>query len=212
VTPASGRSSRLRRFAIVLLIALVPAAAWSAWDYVEARRLSKIVKDIQSRHEPVTSPAPGVAGNLQNSAGAYYDAAAVLMDRAALADIEGALYYGRGGRQTNIARLRAWLDANHDADRLLDQGTAAEFTGVQSFQDYLRWDRLMRVSSLARARVVERLDAGDGEGAGRGLIRQLRVARAMDRVASDWMPFFFERALGDFGEVLEAKPSPATLE
>jgi hypothetical protein len=198
--------------AIVVLAALVPIAAWSAWDYVEARRLSSAVKEIQSRGEPVTTPIRRLPREFQRSAGAYYDAAAVLIDRAALSDVETALYFGRGERAANIARLRAWLDANRDADRLLDQATSAEFTGVQAYQDHLRWDRLMRVSSLARARVVERLDAHDGEGAAAALVRHLRIARAMDATASDWMPFFFERALGDFGDVLSARPSPATLE
>ena len=209
---AAARRSFLRRAAIAALAVLLPVAAWSAWDYVEARRLSSAVKEIQARGEPVATPVPSVPRQYQSSAGAYYDAAAVLIDRAALAEVERALDYGRGERAANIARLRAWLDANRDADRLLDQATNAEFTGVQAYQDHLRWDRLTRVSSLARARVVERLDAHDGEGAAAALIRQLQIARAMDAVASDWVPFFFDRTLGDFGDVLSGKLSPATLE
>ena len=34
-----------------------------------------------------------------------------------------------------MARLRSWLDANGDAERMLDQATAAEFTGFQAYQD-----------------------------------------------------------------------------
>lgn len=212
MTGAAGRSSFRRRAAIIALAVLLPIAAWSAWDYVEARRLSSAVKEIQARGEPVATPTRRVPRQFQRSAGAYYDAAAVLIDRTALSEVETALYFGRGERAANIARLRAWLDANRDADRLLDQGTIAEFTGVQAYQDHLRWDRLMKVSSLARARVVERLDAHDGEGTAAALVRQLQIARAMDVVASDWVPFFFERALGDFGDVLSGKLSPATLE
>jgi hypothetical protein len=212
MTAAGVRGSLLRRAAIIALAALVPGAAWSAWDYVEARRLSSAVKEIQSRGEPVTTPIRRVPRQFQRSAGAYYDAAAVLIDRAALSEVETALYFGRGERAANIARLRAWLEANREADRLLDLGTSAEFTAVQAYQDHLRWDRLMRVSSLARARVVERLDAHDGEGAAAALVRQLQIARAMDAAASDWVPFFFERALGDFGDVLSSRVSPAALE
>ena len=43
-----------------------------------------------------------------------------------------------------MTRLRGWLDVNGDADRLLDQATAAEFRGFQAYQDHLRWDRLRR--------------------------------------------------------------------
>ena len=212
MTSAARRNAFVRRTAIIALAVLLPIAAWSAWDYAEARRLSSAVKEIQSRGEPVVRPAPRVPRQFHRSAGAYYDAAAVLIDRAGLADVETALYFGRGERAAIIARLRAWLDASRDADRLLDQGTNAEFTGVQTYQDHLRWDRLMRVSSLARARVVERLDAHDGESAAAALIRQLQIARAMDGVAPDWLPFFFDRALGDFADVLSGKLSPATLE
>jgi hypothetical protein len=212
MTAARASGSLLRRAALIALALLLPIAAWSAWDYLEARRLSSAVKEIQSRGEPVTAPAPRVPRQYQRSAGAYYDAAAVLIDRAALSEVETALYFGRGERAENIARLRTWLEANQDADRLLDRATNAEFTGIQSYQDHLRWDRLMKVSSLARARVVERLDAQDGEGAAAALIRQLQIARAMDAVASDWVPFFFDRALGDFGDVLNGKLSAAALE
>ena len=212
MTGTAAGSSFLRRAAIFTLAALLPIAAWSAWDFLEARRLSSAVKEIQSRGEPVATPARRVPREYQRSAGAYYDAAAVLIDRTALSDVQNALYFGRGERAANIARLRAWLDANRDADRLLDQATNAEFTGVQAYQDHLRWDRLMRVSSLARARVVERLDAHDGEGTASALVRQLQIARAMEVVASDWFPAFFERALGDFGDVLTANLPPAALE
>jgi hypothetical protein len=197
---------------MIAVAVLLPIATWSAWDYVEARRLSSAVKEIQSRGEPVVRAAPRVPRQFERSAGAYYDAAAVLIDRTGLADVESALYYGRGERAANIARLRAWLHVNRDADRLLDQGTMAEFTGVQAYEDPHRWDRLIRVSSLARARVVDRLDAHDGEGAAVALIRQLQIARGMDAVASDWVPFFFDRALVDFGDILSERPAPATLE
>ena len=202
-----------RRLVLVLLILLLPIAAWSLWDYVEARRLSSAVREVQAHGEPVTSAIPRVPAQFHSSAGAYYDAAALLMDRRALSEVEQALRYERGERAALIARLRNWLEANRDADRLLDQATAAEFTGFQAYQDYLRWDRLMKVSSLARARVVVRLEEHDGDGAANALIRQVRIARAMEATASDWVPFFVQdRALTDLGQVLETRPPAATLE
>ena len=86
--PAHSRRG-LRRFVILLLILLLPIAAWSLWDYVEARRLSSVVNEIQARGEPIASKSqPRVPQQFHVSAGAYYDAAAMLMDRATLSDIE----------------------------------------------------------------------------------------------------------------------------
>ena len=46
---------RFRRIVFFFLILLLPVAAWSLWDYIEARRLSTAVREIQSRGEPVAS-------------------------------------------------------------------------------------------------------------------------------------------------------------
>ena len=202
---------RFRRIVFVLLVLLLPVAAWSLWDYVEARRLSGVVREIQARGEPVKSPGSGRPAQFHSSAGAYYDAAAMLMDRSTLSEIEQDLRYERGERAALIARVRNWLEVNRDADHLLDRATAAEFRGFQ-YQDHLRWDRLVTVSSLARARVIDRLEAHDGDGVADAVIRQVRIARAMEGTTSDWLPFFFDRALPDLGQLLETKPSPAALQ
>jgi hypothetical protein len=204
---------RFRRVAFFFLLLLLPVAAWSLWDYVEAWRLSTTVREIQSRGEPIAANGqPRVPEQFHSSAAAYYDAAAMLMDRSALSEIETALYYERGDRAALMARLRSWLDVNAEADRMLDQATTAEFRGFQAYQDHLRWDRLMKVSSLARARVVERLDAHDGDSAAAALVRQLRIARAMAATTSDFLPSFFHRALADLDQVLGERPSESTLQ
>ena len=52
-----GRPTRLRRgfrrLAIAAFIVLMPLAAWSLWDYVEARRLAALVREIKARGETV---------------------------------------------------------------------------------------------------------------------------------------------------------------
>ena len=68
---------RFRRVVFFFLVLLLPVAAWSLWDYIEARRLSTAVREIQSRGEPVASKnQPRVPPQFHSSAGAYYDAAA----------------------------------------------------------------------------------------------------------------------------------------
>ena len=91
---------RFRRVAFFFLVLLLPVAAWSLWDYVEARRLSTTVREIQSRGEPIASKSqPRVPEQFHSSAGAYYDAAAMLMDRSALSEIEtGSLLRARRPR------------------------------------------------------------------------------------------------------------------
>ena len=204
-----------RRIGIVVLALLVPIALWSAWDYVEARRLSSFVKALQSRGEPVQSAAssrPHVSPPPTRTAGVYYEAAALLMDRNGLFDIENALFHGRGDRAELMDRLRKWLEENAEAERLLDQGTRTDFNGFRFLQDSYRMDRLMSVGSLARARVIERLSAADGDGAAESLYRQLRINRAMRPGEWDWLPFQTERALGDLGNVLDQRPSAEVLE
>jgi hypothetical protein len=204
-----------RRIGIVVLALLVPVALWSAWDYIEARRLSSFVKTLQARGEPVQSAAsrrPHVYPPPTRSAGVYYEAAGLLMDRAGLSEIENALFHGRGDRAELMARLRTWLDQNAEAERLLEQGTRTEFNGFRFLQDSLRMDRMMSVSSLARARVLERLTAADADGAAESLYRQLRISRAMPSDQWDWLPFQIERALAELGNVLDQRPSAEELE
>ncbi len=208
---AAIRTGGFRRAAITVLVVLLPCAAWSLWDYVEARRLSAAVKEIQSRGEPIVSAAiPYTPFKLPpaTNAGAYYDAAAMLIDRAGLSDVELDLTYGRGERPAAMERLRSWLAQHANAEALLEKATDVEFKGSR-LQDHLRWDRMWTVSSLGRARVIERLDAQDGDGAAFALVRMLRVGRALP---AEEQPFFVERALSHLSELLERQPSPALLE
>jgi hypothetical protein len=208
------KTSRIRRIGITLLVLLLPVAAWSLWDYVEARRLSAAVKQIQSRGEPIVSgaadgrhpwPMP------QHSAGVYYEAAAILTDRVGLAEIEKPLRHNLGDRAATIARLRSWLEENRAAEELLERAANVEFKGFR-LQEHLRWDRLWVISSLARARVIERLEARDADGAALALLRQWQVGRAMSSTTMEWLPFSTYRTLAELSPVLDQGPSAAVLE
>ena len=208
---ASTRTGRFRRAAILVLVVLLPCAAWSLWDYVEARRLSAAVKAIQSHGEPIGAASiPTAPYELppQSNAGAFYDAAALLVDRAALFAIERDLAFGRGERHAVMERLRSWLARHGDAERLLEQATDVEFKGSR-VQDHLRVGRMTTVSWLGRARVIERLDAQDADGAALALVRMLRVGRSLPAAE---LPFVVERGLSSLSELLESQPSAALLE
>ena len=214
------RGSRLRRRAIVLFVLLLPVAAWSVWDYVEARRLSSAVGEIRRRGEPVTTlrrhtrieDAPGNAAR-------FYDAAGALLDRTALYQgkdsILQGLIYGRQERSEVIVRIAQWLEQNAEAERLLERATDAEFLGFPPGTEYnYRSDRMFGLARMAGLRRMERVAAGDGSGAARALVTQLRVARAESPNAfgGDLLWWDIEQSLAELGAVLAVRPTAPALD
>lgn len=221
MTVGDHRRSRVRRVGIRLFVLLVPIALWTLWDYIEARRLSRAVAEIRRRGEPVTTIlGKNDAANAPRNAARFYDAAGALLDRQELygptgaTSISAALRFGREDRAVTIQRIRQWLEHNQEAERLLDLGTDLEFTGFQPGTEYnYRFDRMYGLASLADMRRIERVDARDGDGAARAIVRQLRVARAGNAsvFGGDTRSFTIERALTELGAVLEAHPSANAL-
>ena len=218
--PAPGRRSRVRRVGILLFVLLLPVAAWSLWDYVEARRLSRVVSEIRGRGEPITmlSPQTRVEDTPGNAAG-YYDAAGAVLDRRALHDgkdsIMQGLRYGREERSAVIAKIGQWLAANAEAERLLDRATDAEFLGFQPGTEYnYRFDRMTGLATLAEMRRIERVAAGDADRAARAVVMQLRIARtgSPGLFGGDSMGWWtIERGLLELDSVLETKPAEPAL-
>jgi hypothetical protein len=218
-TPRPWRS-KWRRRAIVLFVLLLPVAAWTLWDYIEARRLSSAVREIQRRGEPITTlkPQTRVEDSPKNAA-RYYDAAGSLLDRTPLYVNQGkdsitlALRYDRGERSEVIGRIRKWLDENAEAERLLELATDLEFTGFQPGTEYnFRFDRMWGLATLAEMRRLERLDARDGDRAARAVVMQVRIARTGQTSRFNEIVWWgVERSVADAGAVLDARPSEAAL-
>jgi hypothetical protein len=203
----------LRRFAIAALVLLLPLATWSAWDYIEARRLARAVADIKARGESV-QPRPRVPYvDRPDNAARYYEAAAAVLDRTALwgsTGIYATLTYERGERAEAVERIRIWLEQNREAERLLDLGTDMEFTEFRPGSgDSLRTDRMLSLARMAALRVLERTNARDGDAAARALLRQVRVGRALDQ--ESWAGDLLSRALPDLRAVIESRPSDQAL-
>src|SRR4030095_6455545 len=80
---------------VVVLLLLVPSAAYVAWDYVEIHRLRARATEISARGEPISEEeATRAEAPTKPVSGAYrlYEAAAALMDRSTgEADAAGAL-------------------------------------------------------------------------------------------------------------------------
>jgi hypothetical protein len=213
------RRSPVRRLGIVVFVLLLPVAVWSLWDYIEARRLSRAVKDIRGRGEPVTmGRAQTRAEDAPRNAARFYDAAGSLLDRAPLYagkdSITQGLRYGREERSVVIAKIREWLAQNAEAERLLELGTDAEFMGFQPGTEYnYRTDRMWGLGTMAEMRRVERLADGDGDRAARAIVMQLRVARTgrSNLFGGDMVWWPVERALSELSAVLDVGPGDPAL-
>lgn len=203
----------LRRLAMAALVLLVPVASWSAWDYIEARRLARQVAAISERGEAVQSSPRVPYVDRPDNAARYYEAAAALLDRTPLwgaTGIYATLNFERGDRATLMGRIRTWLEQNRESERLLDLGTGMEFTGFRPGSgDSLRTDRMSSLERMAALRAIERADAGDGDGAARAMVRQMRVARAIE--VESWAGELLARALTDVRIALEAQPGQTPL-
>jgi len=213
------RPSRLRRRAIVLFVLLLPIAAWNAWDYIEARRLSRAVNEIRRRGEPVTTLRPHTrVEDAPNNAARFYDAAGALLDRSPLYEgkdsILQGLRYGRQERSEVIPRIAAWLEKNAEAERLLERATDAEFLGFAPGTEYnYRSDRMFGLARMAGLRRMERVAAGDGTRAARALVMQLRLARteSLTSFGGDLFWWDVEQSLAELGVLLNTQPTDEAL-
>jgi hypothetical protein len=179
---------RLRRLAIGALIVLLPIALWSAWDYVEARRLARIVDDIRAKEEPVSADRDATARGGPENAARYYEGAAALVDTTGLYDGTALLRRLDFPNGEQIAALvpaiRAWLDQNRDAEALLVRATALDgYWPTTNFSQ--RTNGLLRLSHLADLRAVERIQAGDPDGAAASVIQQLKIGRLLQIPLND---------------------------
>ncbi|MEO7273922.1 MAG: hypothetical protein ABI211_18140 [Vicinamibacterales bacterium] len=213
-----------RRVAIAACLVLAPVAIWTAWDYLEARRLASAVAQVRLRGEPVAPPdksAPDVGA--PDNAARYYTAAAALVITDGL--------YGPTGVLTRLdtrptppesvlGDVRAFLETNSEAEALLAKATEMEFRGYLAGFDYnYRADRLWMLTAIANLRAFERAMVRDGDGAATAVVRQLRVARplgwsassAFIDVTSGLGTYGVVSAASELAMILPLEPSPAAL-
>lgn len=219
----SGRPPRVRPWvrtlAIISFLVLLPVAAITAWDYVEARRLAALVDDIQAHGEPVSldrvvrQAEPGDAAR-------YYEAAAALLDKSGLYDAQGImrrLDFPHGeGMDAIVPDIRAWLAKNAEAEELLARATGRDFGAYPPGTEYsYRTDRLLGLATLADLRAIERNASHDPEGAARAVLQQLKIARPLQATTNDlgtvMGALVIGRAMSSLGPILEMQPSDAVL-
>lgn len=212
---------KLRAALIVILACTLVAAAWSAWDYYEARRLRRVVDEIRSHGEPVTvyeASAPLAAYDAPPSAGRYYAAAGVVAARgpegwriaeplrAQLAASPDAV-----PAESVLEGVREQLAQNEAVFELLRKASDEPFTGFtyaeRQFVTYVSGRQ--RLAGLLSAQSLVRAVSGDGDAAiaalidivrlgplfdvGGGVIELAQKLRVLDHVATD-LPLVLERS------------------
>jgi hypothetical protein len=70
---------------------LLPIAAWTTWDYVEARRFARTVDQIRAKGEPVSIVRVSMPSESREEAMRHYEAAAALIRMAGLYSPTGIL-------------------------------------------------------------------------------------------------------------------------
>jgi hypothetical protein len=171
---------RFRTFAIAAFVVLIPVAVWTAWDYAEARRFQRLVEEIRARNEPlVTSPYVAPSDPAERNAARYYAAASSLVFSTIVGqqrDLPRALAAGGSEAEQARAALRAWLERHREAEALLATATELEFLGSETPLG-TNFGPIARLDRLADMRRLERLEAGDGEGAAQAFRQQVKVGR-----------------------------------
>jgi hypothetical protein len=180
----------LRRGAVVIFALLLPLAAHSLWDYVEARRLSRAVEDIRQRGErlhfgkeregrPITPE--------QMRASRYYAAAAHLVRDtygkafgAATQDIDAVAALGpakaKGDRR--LETLRQLAEQYDPALDLLDRAAHLDARGLDH-GDELRYGLPNKsLADLNALRVARLAFLGESRMAAEALVSTLRIRRA----------------------------------
>lgn len=215
---------RFRRVAIAVFVLVLPFALHALWDYVEARRLARLVAELNARHEPVAVlPTMSVEMGDARNAARFYDAAAALaVDTRGLYAPGGIIHEvaapGTAGRDRALVRVRSWLVSNADAESMLARATAQEFLGYPAGTDYnFRWDRLWMLANLIDLRTLERVAAEDGEGALRAAIQQIKLGRAFEAtdaagpIQSVWSYPLIARAVDGARAAISLHPSDEAL-
>jgi hypothetical protein len=172
----------LRRFAIVAFTILVPVALFTLWDYVEARRLAAIVREIHGKGEPVNLWRPHEPMAPADAGARYYDAAAALVDSTGAFGARGIFnrFDNDKADRTLLHDVREFLDRNREAEAMLARATDAPFATSQAGFEYnYRLSRLFALARLAQMRAFERLENNDVEQAVAAILQQLRLARPL---------------------------------
>jgi hypothetical protein len=191
---------RIRLLAIAAVVVLAPLALHGAWDQVEAARVSRRVRDIQQRGEPVNTAEKRrpLGSEQQREASRLYFAAAILSvpkpfpavqpASAGLAGLRGNLAAvtelaerpaEEVRRDPRVSELRATVDSVATALSLLDEATRLEFErfSPDSPAYSLLTSNLLRLATVNSIRTSVLALRGDIERAASSQLASVRLLR-----------------------------------
>ena len=213
------------RWSVVVFAILLPLAVWTAWDYVEARRLKGRIDAIRAKHEAVTLDEIERSRELTGEAAEadrLYQAAAALArpDRGAFARggfLERADKIMSGSIWPNDvvaswpddfrADVRAYLERRQDALSLLDRASSLTFEGFSAGTTYsYRTARLWDLRRLCRMRTMLLAIDRESDRAADSLYSGIRLDRAIERSGAWWPVSSFSNEVGFVGDHVRLSP------
>ena len=181
-----------RLASILACIVLLPLALHAAWDYVEARRLSRRVEAIRARGERVhfgTYREGRPVTPEQKQASRYYGAAAILArdafgrpadEIAATIDALAKEPIETARRDPRLEDLRRVEQEYWPALDLIDRASVLDARGLDYGHETRYGFPELGLSNVNRARIARLAFEGDGDRAARALLSTLRMRRAFD--------------------------------
>jgi hypothetical protein len=216
---------RLRRtLAILIVLMLLPVAAFVVWGRIESARVSGALDALEARGEPldVNRLEPAPATDEQRQASRFYAEAGRLAYPAhrtpfnvAGKTIEElcALPAGDPGRVERLAAMRRLEDPYAPALAVLDRATALDANGWDGRDRAQQWIETMRSRYLATVnalRVARYACGGEGEAAAAALLGTLRLGRVLSSSLSP--PLSMPTAHGLQSMLTLTAPSERALE
>src|SRR6185436_16289776 len=181
---------RVRLWLRVVSILLLPLAAYSAWDYVESRRLESRLNAIQQRGEPTTHPYQLPEGDA-DLAGRLYRAAGALTSFPRQSSIELRNRVGqawRTGHWTDEGALEgAALDVagNREALEFADRAAKLPFVGFGGGTSYnYQVSELLQLARLCELRAAVLASRRNGDGAVASFVTEVRLLRTLESMTT----------------------------
>jgi hypothetical protein len=168
----------------VAFLVLLPFVLYSAWGYIESRRLQSRVDVIQQRGEPLQRPYPRLTSENRQAERLYRAAAALQVAKEH--SIEARNNIERGWRENRwtpdtIALVRGEVLANREALEFVDRASALPFAGFAPGTAYnYRAGDLMNLGRLLELRAAVEIGEQRFDAALASFYSEARLVRAVD--------------------------------
>jgi hypothetical protein len=171
------------------LVIVVLFAAWSMWDYLEARRVERAMNVLKARGLPVAAPVPAAGGtDPSNDAGRLYMAAAELVRGWPLdQNLVTVIRYNRDQplAAEHFSNARAALSQRALAFDLVSRANAAPVRESGQPDGSSLAYRLTALFSLLSFRTCALARTGQSDAAASALIEELGLLRVFEQIERD---------------------------